>query len=201
MVRDVVSPTDEYLAFLIKSGRALVCPVYKGTYERKVHPPGAAWQWEYFVQQTKDLGRAIDYLETRGDFKAGAVGYYGVSWGAARAVRALAVEGRIKAAVLADGGLEMYSFERPEHHPVHYLPRITIPVLMLNGRYDSGFTPKGSQEPMFRLLGTDPARKSRVLTNSGHVTAPSPERIQETVSWFDRYLGPVRPKGGPAFPL
>ena len=38
MVRAVVSPTDEYLAFLIKSGRALVCPVYKGTYERKVEP-------------------------------------------------------------------------------------------------------------------------------------------------------------------
>ena len=42
VVRAVVSPTDEYLAFLIKSGRALVCPVYKGTYERKVQPPGAA---------------------------------------------------------------------------------------------------------------------------------------------------------------
>ena len=38
MVRAVVWPTDEYLAFLIKSGRALVCPVYKGTYERKVQP-------------------------------------------------------------------------------------------------------------------------------------------------------------------
>jgi hypothetical protein len=51
---------------------------------------------------------------------------------------------------------------------------------------------------MFRLLGTDPAHKRHLLTKSGHVTAPSPERIQETVSWFDRYLGPVRPKGSPA---
>jgi serine/threonine protein kinase len=46
--RAVVSPTDEYLAFLIKSGRALVCPVYKGTYERRVQPPNAAARrWEY----------------------------------------------------------------------------------------------------------------------------------------------------------
>jgi serine/threonine protein kinase/pimeloyl-ACP methyl ester carboxylesterase len=195
----VVSPTDEYLAFLIKSGRALVCPIYKGTYERKVQPPGTAWQWEYFVQQTKDLSRAIDYLETRGDLNAGAVGYYGVSWGASDAVRALAVEGRIKAAVLADGGLNSNpSFERPERDLVHYLPRITIPVLMLNGRYDSGFTPKGSQEPMFRLLGTDSAHKRHSLSDSSHIAAPSPERIQETVSWFDLYLGPVRPKGSPA---
>jgi hypothetical protein len=198
MVRDVVSPTDEYLAFLIKSGRALVCPVYKGTYERKVQPRYTAQDWDHFILQVKDLGRAIDYLETRGDLDAGAVGYYGLSWGAAGAVRALAIEGRIKAAVLADGGLNPYLPERPEprgRDPSHYLPRITIPVLMLNGRYDSGYTLKGGQEPMFRLLGTDAAHKKQSLSDSSHVAAPSPERIQETVSWFDRYLGPVRPKG------
>jgi pimeloyl-ACP methyl ester carboxylesterase len=195
MVRDAVSPTDEYLAFLIKSGRALVYPVYKGTYERKVQPPFAAQGWDYFVQQTKDLSRAIDYLETRGDLNAGAVGYYGVSWGAADAVRALAVEGRIKAAVLADGGLNPYlPLERPERDLLHYLPRITIPVLMLNGRYDSAKPPKETQDPMFRLLGTDPAHKRHLLSNSSHVAAPSPERIQETVNWFDQYLGPVPPK-------
>ena len=113
----VVSPTDEYLAFLIKSGRALVCPVYKGTYERKVQPLGTAREWEYFVQQAKDLSRAIDYLETRGDLNAGAVGYYGVSWGAADAVRALAIEGRIKAAVLADGGLQSGPVRAPRAKP------------------------------------------------------------------------------------
>ena len=201
VVQAVVSPTDGYLAFLIRSGRALVCPVYKGAFERRVQPPGAAGPWETSLQQAKDLSRCIDYLETRKeDFDLGAIGYFGVSWGAAEAVRALAVEDRIKAAVLVDGGLEAYSFERPERDPVHYLPRITIPVLMLNGRYDAIYPPKVAQEPMFRLLGTDPARKRYRLTNSGHVTAPTAERIQETVSWFDRYLGPVHRKGGPAFP-
>ena len=118
VVQAVVSPTDEYLAFLIKSGRALVCPVYKGTYERKVQPLGPGRDWEFFLQQAKDLSRAIDYLETRGDLNAGAVGYYGVSWGASDAVRALAVEGRIKAAVLADGGMNTYpSSERPSATP------------------------------------------------------------------------------------
>ena len=47
---------------------------------------------------------------------------------------------------------------------------------------------------MFRLLGTDPAHKRHSLSHSSHVAAPSPERIQETVSWFDQYLGHVRPK-------
>ena len=110
-------------------------------------------------------------------------------------MRALAIEGRIKAAVLADGHLNQGPFERPEQNPVHYLPRITIPVLMLNGRYDSGFE---LQKLMLRLFGTDPAHKKHSLSNSSHVAAPSPERIQETVSWFNQYLGPVRQKGSTA---
>jgi hypothetical protein len=195
-LRAVVSPEDEYLSFIIKSGRALVCPVYQGTYERKVKSPGADGPWEQSLQQAKDLGRCIDYLQTRReDFDTGAIGYYGVSWGAT-AVQAMAVEDRIKAAILVDGGLEPHSFERRERDPVHYLPRITIPVLMLNGRYDAGNPTKEAQEPMFRLLGTDPARKRYTLTDSSHVAAPTAERVQETVSWFDQHLGPVTRKQG-----
>jgi dienelactone hydrolase len=189
-------PTN--LAFLLRSGRALVWPIYKGTFERRIQPP-ETWSWETSLQQAKDLSRCIDYLETRKeDFDRGAIGYYGISWGAADTVRAVAVEDRIKAAVLVDGGLVAYSFERPERDLVHYLPRINIPVLMLNGRYDATYPPKEAQEPMFRLLGTDLARKTYRLSDSGHASAPSAERIQETVSWFDKYLGPVHPKGGPA---
>ena len=198
--RAIASPTAENLAFLIKSGRALVWPIYKGTYERKVQPPGAAdREWEYSLQQAKDLSRTIDYLETRtNDIDAGAVGYYGVSWGAGDAVRAVAVEDRIKAAVFVDGGLEAFPHGRPEREPVHYLPRIKIPVLMLNGRYDALYLPKESQEPMFQLLGTDPSRKDYRLSDCGHVSTATAVRMKETLDWFDQYLGPVHPKGGPA---
>jgi serine/threonine protein kinase len=196
------SPTAEKLAFLVQTGRALVWPIYKGTYERQVQPFwDAEWKWEYAVQQTNDLRRSIDYLETREkDLDTSAIGYYGLSWGAAQAVRALALEGRIRAAVLVDGGLpprgsfdskDRDPFERPERDPIHYLPRITIPVLMLNGMYDTFFPSKESQEPMFRLLGTDPERKRHRLSDNSHVSALSEERIRETVSWFDKYLGPV----------
>jgi dienelactone hydrolase len=195
----IPSPTSTDVSFLIRSGRALVWPIYKGTYERKVQVPDAARrQWDYFLQQTKDLSRSIDYLQTRNDLNAGTIGYYGRSWGAAHTVRAVAVEERIKAAVLNNGGLQPWEWERPEHDPVHFLPRITIPVLMLNGKYDTIFPPRESQEPMFRLLGTDPARKNYRLFDGGHVAIPPAEQIQETVSWFDRYLGPVKRTGDPA---
>jgi serine/threonine protein kinase len=201
----VASPTAEKLAFLIQSGRALIWPEYKGTYERKVQPPWEAeWRWEYAVQQVNDLRRSIDYLETRdADFKLNAIGYYGYSWGAAHALRVLAIENRIKAAVLVDGGLPAPRsfdlaardpFEKPERDPIHYLPRITIPVLMMNGRYDVTFPVEESQKPMYELLGTDPARKRYLLSDSSHVAALSAERLQETLSWFDHYLGPVNEK-------
>jgi eukaryotic-like serine/threonine-protein kinase len=202
-------PTAENVAFLVRSGRALVWPVYKGTYERRVQPPlDAEWKWEHVVQQANDLRRSIDYLEARPEeFDLGALGYYGYSWGAAHAVRALAVEDRIKAAVLVDGGLlppgsfedsERDPFQRPERDPIHYLPQITIPVLMLNGEYDSNFPLRESQEPMYRLLGADPARKRHLLSDIGHVSTLSDARMRETVTWFDQYLGPVRWKDGAA---
>jgi pimeloyl-ACP methyl ester carboxylesterase len=193
MFRATVSPRDECLTFIIHSGRALICPVFKGTYERKV--AGMDF-WEKTVQKAKDLGRSIDYLESRTqDFDLGALGYYGVSWGAAEGGPAVAIEERIKAAVLFDGGLTPSSSTRPERNAINYLARITIPVLMLNGRFDAIFPPDESQVPMFKLLGTDPSRKSHRLTDSSHIATISPERIQETVSWFDTYLGPVQRKG------
>jgi pimeloyl-ACP methyl ester carboxylesterase len=201
----IAAPTAEKVAFLVQTGRALVWPIYKGTYERQVNPTWEAeWKWEYAVQQTNDLRRSIDYLELRPtEFETGAIGYYGYSWGAAHALRTLALEDRIKAAVLVDGGLPPRGsfestnrdpFERTERDPIHYLPRIKIPVLMLNGRYDVTFPLEESQEPMFRLLGTDPARKRHRLADHSHVSALSEDRIRETVSWFDEYLGRVDSK-------
>jgi pimeloyl-ACP methyl ester carboxylesterase len=193
----VPPPLDlEGLAFLVKSGRALVWPIYKGTYDRRFERPvsGPAEAWERRIQQANDLRRAIDYLQTRPDLKADAIGYYGLSWGAGGAIPVLAVEDRIKAAVLADGGLPIAQFARPELDPLHYLPRIKIPVLMLNGEHDDGFPPEESQKPMFQLLGTPAEHKIHLLFKGSHVAIPLPERMQETVNWFDRYLGPVTPK-------
>ena len=60
------------------------------------------------------------------------------------------------------------------------------------------FPPEQLQEPMFRLLGTVPARKRYRLFDQGHVAAPTAERMKETLVSFDQFLGPVKRKGGPA---
>ena len=90
------------------------------------------------------------------------VAYYGVSWGGYLGGLMPAVEPRFKAVVLLVAGLE---FQRglPEVEPINFLPRITMPVLMLNGQYDHYFPVETSQRPMFRLLGTPADKKRQVI--------------------------------------
>lgn len=79
----------------------------------------------------------------------------------------------------------------PEADQINYLPRVTQPVLMLNGTYDMFFPVQTAQKPMFNLLGTSQGEKEMLVYASGHLV-PSSEFIKETLTWFDAYLGPTR---------
>jgi pimeloyl-ACP methyl ester carboxylesterase len=113
-----------------------------------------------------------------------------VSWGAYLAPMNLAIEPRFKAAVLYVAGLEMER-GKGEVEPVNFLPHVTLPVLMLNGRYDFFFPIESSQKPYFNLLGTTPDRKRWVVYDGGH-NVPREQLIGETLNWLDKYLGKPR---------
>ncbi len=51
----------------------MVCPIYKGLYERSAPVPGpdTVVARETLIQDSKDLGGSIDYLETRTDIDTG----------------------------------------------------------------------------------------------------------------------------------
>jgi dienelactone hydrolase len=141
------------------------------------------------VQWSKDLGRTIDYLETRSDIDAGKVGFYGLSAGATAALPIVAVEPRIKAVVLLSGGLQ--SVRRPpEADPLNFAPHITVPTLMLNGADDFIFPLEDVAKPLFALLGTPSDRKHHAIHPGGHIP-PLNELIRDVLGWFDQYLGPV----------
>jgi hypothetical protein len=76
---------------------------------------------------------------------------------------------------------------------INFATRVTIPMLMLNGRYDWFFPLETSQLPMFRFLGTPNEHKRHVLFETGHVV-PRGHQIKETLNWLDRYLGPTKRK-------
>ena len=101
-----------YIDFVIRSGRAVMYPIYKSTYERGDEltsdvATGTRLYRDHVLQWSKDLGRSIDYLETRGDIDTRKVAYYGLSWGAALGAILPAVEERIRVCVLFAGGIRL----------------------------------------------------------------------------------------------
>ena len=190
------APSMSYADYIIRSGRAVVYPIYEHTYGRGSSlddddvPDGTIKHRDQVIRWAREMRRSVDYAVTRPDVDTTRLAYAGISWGGRMAGVMLAVEPRFKVAVLNVPGLSMLPM-RPEEDPVNFLPRIHIPVLMLSGRYDSGFPLELSQKPFFRLLGTPAADKKHVLNESGHFL-PRPVMMRESLAWLDHYLGPVR---------
>jgi eukaryotic-like serine/threonine-protein kinase len=176
--------------FIIKSGRAVLYPVYKGTYQRSdslntdVQDTSNFYR-DHVVMWAKDLRRGVDYLESRPEVATGQLAYYGLSWGGAMGALMPAVEPRIRVSALYVAGLD-FERARPEVEPINFLPRIRIPTLMINGRYDFFFPLETSQVPMFRLLGTPPDKKRYVVEDGSHFV-PRTRLIQEVLTWLDKY--------------
>jgi dienelactone hydrolase len=185
-------------AFIVRSGRAVLFPGYKGTYSRR-RPPGNLGPNEsrdIAIMWSKDVGRSIDFLRSRPDIDGEKIGYYGLSMGAIEGPVVAAVDPRIRTLVLVGGGLSTEE-EPPEVDPFNFAPRVTVPVLMVNGSHDFIFPLEASQEPLFRLLASPEGAKRHFVLEGGHVPSRPQDIARETLDWLDRYLGPVALKAGP----
>lgn len=189
----------QFVDYVIKSGRAVMYPIYQGTYERLDETmrregtilPAPSRNREITVQRYKDLGRSIDYLESRQDIDKTKIGYLGVSMGTAFGVIFATLEDRIRAVVFLDGG---YFLEPPlpGMDQVDFAPRLKKPVLMINGRYDFFFPVDNSQLPLFRMLGAPENDKRHVVFDTPHnVELRRSELVKEVLAWLDKYLGRV----------
>ena len=176
--------------FLIRSGRALVYPVYQGTYERPMGGSGPNTFRDLTIARVKDFSRVVEYLETRGDLDTGRLGYYGVSLGALTGTVITALEPRIKASVFLGGGLTRWRMPT-EIDPLNFVPRIRTPTLMVNGVSDFQYPLKASQLPEFELLALPPERKRHALFDGGHLPNRIHDVMREMLDWYDRFLGPV----------
>lgn len=178
-----------YLGYIVKSGRALLFPMYKGTYERRLAGPisGPHALRDITIQQLKDLRRSIDYLETREDVDSDRLAYFGASMGARLGSIALAVEPRFKAAILWFGGFHLTT-KPAEIDEINFAPHVRTPILMVNGQDDFTFPVETSQKPMLRLLGTPDSDKRYVSYPGGHVL-PFARIVKDSLDWLDKYLG------------
>jgi dienelactone hydrolase len=187
-----------FTGFIPRSGRILVLPLYKGSYERddsafsisRSQPDATRYYRDLAIRWVKDFRRTVDYLQSRPDIFPSAIGFYGYSWGGLTSPLALAIEPRIRAAVLNTGGLAPYGKPLAELEAVNYLPRVHTPTLMLNGRHDVVFPYENSQLPFFRMLGTPAADKKHIVYPTSH-TVPQADNVRETLAWFDKYLNPL----------
>ena len=181
--------------FIMKSGRALLFPIYKSIYERtdglvSSVPDESNSYRDHVILWGKDLSRSLDYLESRNDIDPARLAYYGFSWGGRLGGLMIAVGGRFKTAILYVAGFR-FQKQKPEVDPFHFVSRVRIPVLMLNGRYDNNFPYQTAQLPMFKLLGTPEEHKRQILYETGH-SIPKNQLIKESLEWLDKYLGPVK---------
>ncbi len=185
---------------LVKNGRAVMFPIYKGTFERRsdaltsIHVGAGTRQYtDFFIKVVKDLRRSIDYLETRTDIDSKKLAYLGFSWGGIYGPIIPAIEERLKVSILNSGALSVGQGVRPEVNPINYVTRVKIPTLMLNGRFDAVLPFVLAVKPMFDLLGTPAADKRLVLYDTDHII-PLNECIKESIKWLDKYFGPVKPR-------
>jgi len=180
---------------LIRSGRAVAAPVYKGTYERSDELTANTDRVSRFYRErvilwAQEVRRVVDYLATRSDVEMSQLGYYGNSQGARVAPINLVVESRFKVAIMNCPGIGLDPTQA-EIDPFHFLPRMRVPTLMVGGRFDGVFPLVTSQVPYFKLLGAPDSVKHHVVVDAGHCP-PREMFYREALPWLDRYLGPVR---------
>jgi DNA-binding winged helix-turn-helix (wHTH) protein/dienelactone hydrolase len=183
--------------FIVASGRALVMPIWWGSYERALpfEPDAAAFadrQRRQALEWEQDLRVTLDYLETRADIDAKQAGFFGLSRGATRNAIVLALDERIRAAVLLSGGIEIANTPHPMVDLVNYAPRVHAAVLMINGRFDHHFPYRESQQRLFALLGSSPGEKAHIVYDTGHFSYPPNTVARDASNWFDRWLGVPR---------
>lgn len=187
-----------FLDFVLRSGRAVIYPIYRGTWERgtelasDIQDESVSYR-EHVIAWVRDFSRTVDYIESRPDLDEERIAYLGISWGGAVAPLITAVEPRLRASVVVAAGLAMQKTQ-PMVDPFHFLPRVTVPTLMVTGRYDSFFPIETSQEPFFELLGTPPDRKKLLVTDANHFVMSFANTlvVRETLDWLDLWLGETR---------
>lgn len=195
-------PYGDLTEYIITSDRALLYPIYKGTYERPASR-GRIWSFQsvvetplayrdWLIQVTKDLSRCIDYLETREDIDSAKIAFYGASWGATLGPIMLAVEDRLDTGIFVVGGLPPIDLPRSWDVAL-YAQRVKAPVLMVNGSEDVLLPLKTTQIPLYELLGTAKEHKEHKLYPGGHgMYGLFWKQIRgDVLGWLDRYLGPV----------
>jgi predicted esterase len=181
----------KFFDYIVQSGRAVMYPIYEGTYERKKLE---LWPitLQLMTEQASDLRRSVEYLRTRSDINSNKLAFVGVSMGSAEGVVfTTLLQDKFRTVVLLDGGYFPWTMPAGTDQ-AEFAPRLKLPVLMVNGRYDFSFPLHTAQEPLFSMLGTPAGEKEHLVLETPHdVTVRRPQLVKNVLAWLDKYLGAV----------
>ena len=134
----------------------------------------------------QDYKRTLDYIESRNDFNFDNMSYFGYSWGSTTSNYLLAIDDRIKAAVLCVGGLMMQKSKK-EVEAHYYVRRIKTPILHIIGKEDGIFGYEESYKPWRKLIGTTKDKLKLIeLDNVGH-GLPWDTIIKHHSNWIKKH--------------
>jgi dienelactone hydrolase/heme/copper-type cytochrome/quinol oxidase subunit 2 len=159
--------------YLIDEGYAIIHPIYHNTFgrEKTLRTFWASESEDYkntIVKIGQDYKRSLDYIQSRNDFNFDNMSYFGYSWGSTTSNYLLAIDNRIKAAVICVGGL-MLQKSKKEIEAHYYVRRIKTPILHIVGKEDGIFGFEENYKPWKKLIGT-PKEKLKLieLDDVGH---------------------------------
>jgi len=183
------------LDFVPRSGRVLVEPVYDGAFQRNdgrtlERWSSAAGRTDLVRRWVQDLGRTLDYIESRPDLAQGFSSFMGLSLGAGLAPDLLAFEPRFQAAVLISGGFGVASSQAGIDRQIALAGRVSAPVLLLAGEEDIVSPAEPPKTEFLRAFrAPDSAKVLRVYKDAGHWPLPLNDVIRETVDFLDLHGG------------
>jgi len=177
-----------FVDYVIKSGRAVIYPVYQKLYERRaavvtLRPcSGKCW----LTGGRTSVDRSITSKRGTTSTRLG-LGF----WASVRAAPMAwcSRHSRLdsKPVVFLDGGMFQQTSGLAGLDQVDFAPRLTKPVLMVNGRYDATLPYDSAQLPFFRMLGTAAADKRHVVFDPPHdVRLRRTDLVREVLEWYDK---------------
>ncbi|MBM3139549.1 MAG: hypothetical protein FJZ92_04875 [Chloroflexi bacterium] len=131
------------------------------------------------VQAIQDLVRTVDYLQTRDDVRAGAVGYVGVSMGCRIGVPFFALDRRVAAGAFFVGGSAPYS--RFEVRGTEFADLDADEELVFALTDPMVFAPLTAGRPAFMANGT----RDVLVTKEGGERLQAALGEPKTLRWFD----------------
>ena len=186
-------PEIEMSDAIPRSGRVIVRPTLSGMWERGTGNTfarmgaDASFAGRTIQEWQSDMIRVLDYLETRDELQMDNLGFMGLSLGATTAGLYLSTDDRFNFAILLSGGIGTIANLPTRIGDLGLFPRVTVPVLRLNGRFDYIFPYETNQIYMDQILGTDPEHSRHVVYDVGHVPLPRFAAMKEIVDWLDTY--------------